>query len=473
MIRYTVVIIYILCGTLSLAQAAIDRDVFLDTCLRVAEARDPKLQVAKMTTELAGTKMFRSGRNFFPALMLQHTTERGRTADNTLSVSGNFVDEEYQSQQLGVKVAQPIFTGGRLSSVYKYDKLSKEVSQLQYTKLREELFYKIKSAYYELMAARTEAEKLKEAYAEIAKLGDKSEVEFKAKAISELDLLEAQIFCDKVSTMYQSAELTSRLAEERLLTLANINSLEEIIYELPSKIAEPRDISFSFKECFGFAMTNNIDIKITELFIKMNKQKKNIDIAHVIPNITAEGFYGKSGDAYVTEPLDLATVWTASAKLTWGIWGNSFEASQTQEKTNPSEVIDVGQKVDNTTIDLRLSLLDDVDYLVNSKEDEVNFRQAQAENQETISRARLELNKYFDDYLVSMGNARNALQEIDLKTRKLAVLRKRNEMYEVTTLEVMDGVYQLSGAIAAYSKALSANYDSIASMERMTLVPLR
>jgi hypothetical protein len=72
-----------------------------------------------------------------------------------------------------------------------------------------------------------------------------------------------------------------------------------------------------------------------------------------------------------------------------------------------------------------------------------------------------------------MGNARNALQEIDLKTRKLAVLRKRNEMYEVTTLEVMDGVYQLSGAIAAYSKALSANYDSIASMERMTLVPLR
>jgi hypothetical protein len=117
--------------------------------------------------------------------------------------------------------------------------------------------------------------------------------------------------------------------------------------------------------------------------------------------------------------------------------------------------------------------MDDMNYYVDAKEDDVNFREAQADSQETIAKVQLDLNKSYNDYIVSLLNARNALMETDLRSRKLAVLRKRSEMYEVTTLEVMDGIYRLSESIASYSKTLSSNYIAVAEMERMTLVPLR
>ncbi len=454
--------------SVSIAQAAIDRDMFLDTCLKVAEARDPKLQVAKQTIELAGTRAFRSGRAFFPAVQLQRSIEKGVTASGP-----NITAEEYQSEQIGVRVSQPIFAGGRFRYTHKYDRLSQEVAQLQYTKLREELFFRIKSAYYELLAARAESDKLKDAFTDIQRLGAKSEIEYRAKAISALDLEEAKIFQDKVEAMYKSAELNSRLSEEKLRAMVHINSIGEIIYELPTDIAEPHEISFGLKECFGFAVTNNLDVKISELFVQMSRQKKNVDIARVLPNLTAEGFYGKSGDAYVTDPLELSTIWTATAHITWGLWGNTFEATQTQSKTDPSAIVDAGTKVNDNIQELKLGLLDDTNYYVDAKEDSVNFSGAQADNQETVDKVQVELHKSYNDYLISLLNAQTSRQESDLKGKRLSVLRKRNEMYEVTTLEVMDGIVRQAEAIAAYSKALSANYVAVAELERMTLVPLR
>ena len=441
-------------------------DQFLETCLKVAEARDKKLIVSREQIALSKTRVTRSFRNFFPYLLLQRTSQKGKT----LATAGG---SAYESEQIGAKLTQPIYAGGSILATYRYDKFLSEAAKLNYTKNREDLFYKIKTSYFELLASREESQRLNEASEQITALYNKVQSEYKAKAISELDMLEAQVFADKVKMMKESSEMNYDLAKNKLLALSNLTSLEELIYALPEKIETPKAISFTFDECVGFLKTNCVELKSAQTSINLYQQKKKIDTAKVVPNFSVDAFYGQSGEAYVTEPLELADVWNVMGKVNWLIGGNTLEVSQTENRTNPSDVTSYDTRYEDSTFDMKLSILDNLNYFVESKESTVNFNQANADYEMTVKEATLNLQKFFNEYQQSLLNARANDQDVELKSRKLAVLKKRNDFYEVSTLEVMDGVFKYSDAVVAYAKSLAQNYTAVTEMERLVLVPLR
>jgi len=441
-------------------------DQFLETCLNVAEARDKKLVVSREQIALSKTRVTRSFRNFFPYLLLQRTYSKGKT----LAYYGG---NAYESEQLGAKLTQPIYAGGSILATYRYDKFLSEAAKLNYTKNREDLFYKIKTAYFELLATREESQRLVDASEQITALYKKVQYEYKAKAISELDMLEAQVFANKIEMMKTSSQMNSELAKNKLLALSNLSSLEELIYQLPDKIETPKAISFTFDECVSFLKTNCVELKSAQTSINLYQQKKKIDTAKVIPNFSLDAFFGQSGEAFVTEPLNLSEVWNVMGKVSWLIGGNTLEVSQSEERTNPSEITTADTRYENSTFDMKLSILDNLNYFVESKESTVNFNQANADYEMAVKEATLNLQKFYNEYQQSLLNARANAQDVDLKVRKLAVLKKRNDFYEVSTLEVMDGVYKYSDAVVAYAKALAQNYTAVTEMERLVLVPLR
>jgi outer membrane protein TolC len=205
----------------------------------------------------------------------------------------------------------------------------------------------------------------------------------------------------------------------------------------------------------------------------MAQEKLSINRSKVIPKIDLEGFYGKSGEAFVDEPLDLATTWSVVGKLTWTLWGNTLEVSNTQDHTNPNETLEPTARTDDNTLEMKLGIIDDVGYFVDTQESKVGIKQAESEYNESLSKLNVSLNKAYNEYASSLRNQRTLKDEIALKERKLALMRKRNELLEVPTSQLMEESWKYAETISQYGKALYTNYSSVAEMERIVFISLR
>jgi len=260
----------------------------------------------------------------------------------------------------------------------------------------------------------------------------------------------------------------------KLAEVVGVTSIEDIgatvSDELPDDIPE---IAFSLQECINFATTNNLDIKTARASIEMSRARRTINRSKIMPKFYLEGFYGRSGEAFVTEPLMLTTSWAFGGKLSWGLWGSSLAAGLTSDRTEPSTIIDASRRVENTTIDVSLSLLDDLGHFVDSKETDVSLRQTQAELQDLMRRVRLNVERVYNEYANSLNSARTLRNEIRLRERKLDLLRMRNRLFEVPTLNLMEESWRYAEAISNYSRVTFTNHASITELEQITLMPLR
>lgn len=466
-IRFLFVVTVCFCLSLSSAYA----DQFLDACLKIATARDLKINVAQEQIELSQARVTSSIRSFFPQLMLQRRFSKGKTK---LAVMSGYQEEEYNSEELGIRVVQPIYEGGGSTGGYKYNKLMMDASKYNYTKAKEELYTKVKLAYYEYLTLKVEYLALSKAFEKVERLYLKTQVEYKARAISELDLMESKNFRDKVSNLLNASRINLEFATKKLVEIVGVYGLEDIpasvSAELPTDVPE---ISFTLQDCISFVQTNNLDVKIAKIQIEMADTKIKINRAKVMPKLYLDGFYGRSGEAFTTIPLELTTAWNVSAKMSWGLWGNSLNASYSTDKTEPTTIVDASKRVETTTFDVQLSILDDLQYFVDAKESSIGKKQTISELIDILKNSRLTVEKTYNEYMISLNNAKTLRHEITLKERKLALMQKRNDLYEVPTVSLMEESWQYAEAISSFARASYTNHASVTELERLTLMSLR
>lgn len=457
------------------AQPCFCMDEFLEECLKLAQARDQKIAVAAEQVDLAQLRVTNSIRSYFPQLYLQTEQSKGRTALYSGNVDNSIGSEtEYKSESFGARATMPLYTGGGNKANYKYNKMMKDAAKYNYTKAKEDLYANVKLAYYEYLTLKMEYVALSKAFEDVENLFLKTRVEYKAKAISNLDLAESENFRDKVANLLSASRINLEFSTQKLIEVVGVNTLEEIPAtvsdELPSDAFE---ISFTAQDCVSFVQSNNLDVQLAKLQLEMAEQKIKINRAKVLPQLYAEGFYGKTGEAFVTEPLDLTTQWTLAAKLSWGLWGNSLAASYSMDRTDPSSIVDASKRVEVDTLSIQLGVLDDIQYFIDAKESNVSKKQLNAELMDLLKNSRLSVEKAYNEYILSLNNARTTRNELKVKERKLALMKKRNDLYEVETVALMEESWNYAEAIASFAKALYANHAAIVELEKLTLMSLR
>ncbi|MDR3111673.1 MAG: TolC family protein [Elusimicrobiota bacterium] len=451
------------------------KDDFLLQSLKIAQSRNAKLNAAYQQIEMAQLRTVNAARSFFPQIILQHSSSKGNTAlaaPGSSYIAGE--PYEYQSRSYGVKIQQPIYEGHKIKALYDYENMMVTAAKYNYTKEREELFFNIKRTYYEYLTTKKEFSYLKEAAAIVESLLIKINNEYKAKAIAQLDVLEAENFRDKIMNSYSASKTNLSFSVKKFLELARVSDFSEIkavpASELPDDLPE---INYTLKQLLNFVLTNNVEVQIAKIQTEMADLKIIISQSKIKPKIGLEGFYGKSGEAFTTEQLELTSSWNVVAKLTWGLWGNSFESSYTQDKTDPDTIIDASRRIDTTTYDVKLSLLDDISYFVDSKESIVSFNQADSDYLEAISSKKIEMERQYNEYLNSLNKARSLRKEIIFRGRKVALMKKRNDLYEVSTMQLMDETWQYAEAVSNYAKSVLDNYNAVTEMEKLAAIPLR
>jgi len=447
-------------------------DQFLEECLKLAAARDQKVAVAAEQVDLAQIRVTNSIRSFFPQITLQMQNSKGKTA--LFEGEDDPFKQEYNSESYGVRAVQPIYEGGGTKANYRYNKLMMDAAKFNYTKTREELYAKVKLAYYEYLTLKVEFLALSKAFEEVESLFQKTRVEYKAKAISELDLSESKNFRDKVANLLSTSRINLEFTTKKLIETVGVNTLEEIPAtvsdELPEDVSE---ISFTKDECISLVQSNNIDVQTARLQMEMGKEKIKVNNAKIHPKIYIDAFYGKAGEAYVNVPLELTTSWNVAGKVSWSLWGNSFAASYSMDHTDPATIVDASKRIETNTFDAQLALLDDLQYFIDAKESSVSLKQVNAELMELLKESRLSAEKAYNEYIISLNNAKAYSNELKLEERKLALMRKRNELYEIQTVSLMEEAWKYAEAISSYTRSLFANHSSIVELEKLTLMSLR
>ncbi len=453
------------------AQPCFCVDEFLEECLKLAQARDQKIAVAAEQVDLAQLRVTNSIRSFFPQLYLQTEQSKGKTA---LYSKDALNTQEYKSESFGARASLPIYVGGGNKANYKYNKMMKDAAKYNYTKAREDLYANVKLAYYEYLTLKMEYVALSKAFEQVENLFLKTRVEYKAKAISNLDLAESENFRDKVANLLSTSRINLEFSTQKLIEIVGVNTLEEIPAtvsdELPSDAFE---IAFTAQDCVSFVQSNNLEVQLAKLQLEMAEQRIKINRAKVHPQLYAEGFYGKSGEAFVTDPLELTTQWTLAAKLSWGLWGNSLGASYSMDRTDPTTIVDASKRTEVDTFSIQLGILDDIQYFIDAKESSVSKKQLNADLTDLLKNSRLSVEKAYNEYIVSLNNARTTRNELKVKERKLALMKKRNDLYEVETVSLMEESWNYAEAIASFAKALYSNHVAIVELEKLTLMSLR
>jgi len=441
------------------------RDEFLNTCINIAIQKNKKILSKEQEVELAKRQLWVTTRSFLPNIYFQRRYSRGRTIDHG----------DYQAEDIGLKLSQPLYDGGRITATHKYQSYALEVAKLDYTKLKEELIYNIKLAYYEYLSSVLEVQETEKMLDYIKTYYEKIEKEFAAKAVSDIELEEGKIFKQKVENIFEKAKKNKKFSEEKLVKLIGIRSLEDIIFPAPLELFEdvPKEIDFTLEQLQNLLLTNNLDLRKLKLQMDMAKERKKMAVGKIYPKFYFDGTYGQSGEAFVTEPLQLTTVWSGMLRLSWLFGGSSVESSYQQDKSIPREILDTSARIENTILDTKIGLFDDIKYFVEKKESDVLEVSSEAEYEETKNIAMLELEKFYNEYYYSLLDARTSSADLKFKKWRLEVLKSKNALYEVPTVEVMNGIYQVSDAVLTYSKSVFQNYTAVTELERLVLIPLR
>jgi outer membrane protein TolC len=447
-------------------------DKFLETTLNVALARDKRILAKKQEVEVAQKYVNVNLRNFFPSAIIQQRFTKGKATPT--GSYGEYL-EEYQGQDFGLRVYQVIYDGGRLQAAYRYHQLNLEQAKLDHSRLKEDLIYKIKQAYYNYLASTLEIKELTRLLSIIEEYHQKLLNEYKAKAISDLDLKEGEVFVEKIKIMIDKSKKQQKLSETYLLQTANLRSLDEIPYPIDFEkfSTPPKEINYDLETLKQMLVVNNPDLKKVYLQTKMAEERKKTVLGRAQPRFYFDGFWGKSGEAYTKEPLVLTTVWSAMLRFSWFFGGSSVDSSWTQEKTAPSEIIDVTQKIENNILTTQISLFDDIRFYVEKEDVELFKYSTLAEYEETKKQMLLELEKQYNEYYNSLLDARINKEDYDLKNWRLDVLKKKNLLFEVPTIDVMSATYQTAEALINYSRAVLSNYLTVAGIERVVGAPVR
>ena len=117
--------------------------------------------------------------------------------------------------------------------------------------------------------------------------------------------------------------------------------------------------------------------------------------------------------------------------------------------------------------------MDDIQYFIDAKESKVSQKQLNAELMDLLKNSRLSVEKAYNEYILSLNNARTTRNELKVKERKLALMKKRNDLYEVETVALMEESWNYAEAIASFAKALYENHAAIVELEKLTLMSLR
>ena len=289
----------------------------LKESLEIAFQNSSEIHQAKEKIAEARAKKRESFTSFLPAIGSSSTfTQLG--GESTLSVSGSpsitMTDQELYDLNLNLK--QPLFTGGKLTALYRQAEEATKVAEEDYQRVEINLIFKVKEAYYNILKMEKICAVSKEAVEQIKAHLKVVENFYKAGMSPKVDLLKAQVQLANIKQNLVEAENGLELARASFNNLLN-RSLSAPI-ELVDVLSYQKN-EFNLKDSIEKAVKLRPELKMQKIALKMAEEGLGIAKSDYLPAISLITNYDQTKGS--EPPIDKwQKAWNAVIAFELDIW---------------------------------------------------------------------------------------------------------------------------------------------------------
>lgn len=365
--------------------------------------------------------------NYYPTFGAR--LSQGLSLGNTEVFQGQFVDRTAHSTNVGLSLNQTLYNGNRINNQYKQAKLSKETSELQLGKTKDDISLFVVNSYLNVMFNQENME--------IAK----AQLEFSKQQLKQVqDLVEAGV--QPQANIYDAE--ASLAADEQNLTTAENNfelsllslsqllqlpfdgfTVETVDLDAPSQALLYNEVD----QVLEYALTNRYEIKIAEKNIENSQLNTEISKSGYYPNVSLG--YGFGSNAFYTNLSD-----------TEESFFNQLN-NQKSHSFNLSVNIPIFSRFQNKTNVAKSK--------INEEQNKLNFEQAKLDIESNVQRAFTDAKAAFKAYVAANKS---------LESQELA-FNNSQERYNMGAMNAFDLEQSRFRLINAQSSLVNAKYDFV------------
>ncbi len=254
--------------------------------------------------------------------------------ESTLSISGfpSITMTDQQLYDLNLNLTQSLFTGGKLTALYRQAKEAVSAAKANYKKVEIDLIFKVEKAYYNILKAEKICAVGKEAVEQIKAHLKVVENFYKVGMVPKVDLLKAEV---------QLADIKQKLVEaENGLELAktSFNNLLNRDLSIPVELVDITEYQsrggFKLKDSIEKAFSLRPELSAQKINLKIVKESLRIAKSEYLPTISLITNYDHEKGSEI--PIDKwQNSWNAAIMVELDIWN----WGRTKEKVKQAKSI--------------------------------------------------------------------------------------------------------------------------------------
>ncbi|MFH1776583.1 MAG: TolC family protein [Candidatus Omnitrophota bacterium] len=433
--------------------ASIKKISSLNDCIDIAQLNHRPAQISKEQLELARLRIKEAKRAFYPALLGEWKETAGRT-----------ISEEYKGRTYGVQLQQPIYMGGKLKAMLRKEELGEYIALGNYDRIKQDLIFKVITAYFELLKAQNTYNELKELTDEAKYYLEFTEKQFRIEVSTITELLHVQSSYNQIQYQLISVEKDLELAKLNLQKEMNVTDLNfsGLDYSLQFK-----KIDLTLDHCIELAFRNRPEPKTMRYMVSSAEYAKKVIESERRPNFSLLSSFGKAGESFKSEGLDLGTQWSIMGKVNWFFGGSTIESSLGHDESNPTAITTyTGNRTESTIFSAKLAFWDNLAHFSKSKESEITKQQAEHELEQMLQSIKSDVEEAFYNYQKAKIQATAAANEIGYRSKELEIIKNKKELQEATYAELLEALVKLAEAKASYYQALATSEIAVSGLNR-------
>ncbi|MEK7812795.1 MAG: TolC family protein, partial [Candidatus Desantisbacteria bacterium] len=283
----------------------------IEQCIQTAIDNNHSLQAASKSVTSAKEGIIEAKAGFYPTLRVESSYTK---LDSAPSFGAMVMGDDVICDAKAV-IAQPLFTGGKISSAYKLALSHNESAEYEYKRVQNELIFGVKCAYFGILKTLKfaqiagDAVKQVEAHLQIVKNF------YDAGTVAKVDVLRAEVQLANIKQNLIKAENGVSLAK------AGFNQLLARELDAPVEVVDILEwtpCQVNLEDCLKKAANSRPELKAMKANIEMLRQMVTITKGDNYPSIALIGNYDYQKGK--TPEIEWDGSWLAGVVVNFTLW---------------------------------------------------------------------------------------------------------------------------------------------------------
>ena len=320
-INITIIVLLTICISYPVKQTFAQENLSISDCLKIAEQNSWEIKKAVADIEKADWSVKESITSFLPVLSTEYSYAY-LSPQSTITIGNATIPTGSQNNySWKIQLAQPVYTGGKLTTARKLSEAGLDVSKIILDKIRLELALSVKQAYFDVLLAQKAKLVAEDLVNALESQANVSRNFYEVGLIPKNDMLRVEVDLADAKQSLTLAKNGVSLAKAALNTILRQNVNKDIALD---DVFEIEQVTPGFDESINTANKNRPEVKAAEKTIDIAEKKIRLAESDYYPNVNLVTSYERNNDnLWVWNKGDYtqkAESTTVAMSMTWDFW---------------------------------------------------------------------------------------------------------------------------------------------------------